>query len=257
MADLDLSLVVPAYNEAGRIRQTLESMRSHLAARGLSYEIIVAADGDDGTREVVAGLAAQDARLAVIGGPERGGKGRGIRQGVARARGRVVGFVDADDKTPIEEMDKLLPWLERGFHLVIGSRGLADSRVEVPQAVYRRIGSRAFGLAMHGLLGMRNVRDTQCGFKFFRGDVARDLFARQKIDGYMFDVEILHLANRSGYRIKEVGVRWRDDHDSRLDLVAGNWRNLVDLFRIRLARYPPASPGLAAGPAVLASGEKP
>ena len=257
MADLDLSLVVPAYNEAGRIRQTLESMRSHLAARGLSYEIIVAADGDDGTREAVAGLAAGDGRLHVLGGPERRGKGRGIRLGVARAQGRAVGFVDADDKTPIEEMDKLLPWLERGFDVVIGSRGLADSEVEVPQAAYRRLGSRAFGLIMHALLGLRNVRDTQCGFKFFRGEVARDLFARQKIDGYMFDVEILHLAHRSGYRVKEVGVRWRDDRDSRLDLVAGNWRNLVDLLRIRVARYPPSPGRTAEGPAVLASGEKP
>jgi dolichyl-phosphate beta-glucosyltransferase len=257
VADIDLSLVVPAYNEAGRILQTVGSMRSHLAARGLSYEIIVAADGDDGTREAVAALAADDARLQVLGGPERGGKGRGIRLGVARAQGRIVGFVDADDKTPIEEMDKLLPWLEQGFDVVIGSRGLADSRVEVPQAAYRRLGSRAFGLAMHALLGLRDVRDTQCGFKFFRGEVARDLFARQKIDGYMFDVEILHLAHRSGYRIKEVGVRWRDDRDSRLDLVAGNWRNLVDLMRIRLARYPPGTGRVPEAAAVLASGEKP
>ena len=257
MADCDLSLVVPAYNEAGRIRQTLEAMRSHLAARGLDYEVIVAADGDDATRDIVAQMSRDDGRLSVLGGPERRGKGRGIRLGVARARGRVVGFVDADDKTPIEEMDKMLPWLEQGFDLVIGSRGLADSRVEVPQPLYRRVGSRVFGLAMHVTLGLWNVRDTQCGFKFFRGDVARDLFARQRIDGYMFDVEILHLANRSGYRIKEVGVRWRDDGDSRLELVAGNWRNLVDLLRIRVARYPAPAGRRAEAPAVLASGEKP
>jgi dolichyl-phosphate beta-glucosyltransferase len=251
---IELSLIVPAFNEAGRIRGTLQAMRSHLEALGLSHEIIVAADGDDGTRGIVAEMAAGDGRLGVLGGPERGGKGRGIRLGVARARGRIVGFADADDKTPIEEMDKLLPWLDRGFDVVIGSRGLSDSRVEVPQALYRRVGSRAFGLVMHALLGLWNVRDTQCGFKFFRGDVARDLFARQRIDGYMFDVEILHLANRSGYRIKEVGVRWRDDRDSRLDLVAGNGRNLLDLLRIRLARYPAASPGpLAEDPAVIAA----
>jgi len=258
VSDRDLSLVVPAYNEAGRIRRTLEAMRSHLAARGLDYEVIVAADGDDATRDIVAEMSRSDRRLSVLGGPERGGKGRGVRLGVARARGRIVGFVDADDKTPIEDMDKMLPWLARGFDLVIGSRGLADSRIEVPQALYRRVGSRAFGVAMHLILGLWNVRDTQCGFKFFRGDVARDLFARQRIDGYMFDVEILHLANRSGYRIKEVGVRWRDDRDSRLALLAGNWQNLVDLLRIRAARYPAAPAGRPAeAEAVLASGEKP
>ncbi len=261
MPGVDLSLVVPAYNEARRIRQTLESMRAWLAARGLPFEIIVAADGDDGTREIAAELSAGDPRIGVLGSPERGGKGRGIRLGVARARGRVVGFMDGDQKTPIEELDKLLPWLERGFDIVIGSRGMADSRVEFPQALYRRVGSRAFGLVLHALLGLRHVRDTQCGFKVFRGDVARDLFARQRIDGYLFDVEILHLATRSGYRVKEVGVRWRDDRDSRLDLVAGNWRNMVDLLRIRLTRYPESvaisAPEAAAEHAVLASQEKP
>lgn len=260
----DLSLIVPAYNEARSIGHTVQALRSYLEARAFDYEVIVAADGDDGTREIVADMAAGDARLSVLGGPERRGKGRGIRLGVARAQGRIVGFVDADYKTPIEEMDKMLPWFERGFDVVIGSRGVAESRVEVPQALYRRIGSRAFGLAMHSILGLRNVRDTQCGFKLFRGDVARGLFARQKIDGYMFDVEILHLANRTGYRIKEVGVRWRDDRDSRLDLVAGNWRNLVDLLRIRFARYPgpPAALFPEAAPergaaTALASEEKP
>src|SRR5213596_3445081 len=89
VADCDLSVVVPAYNEAGRIRRTLEAMRSHLAARGLDYEVIVAADGDDATRDIVAEMSRSDRRLSVLGGPERGGKGRGVRLGVARARGRI------------------------------------------------------------------------------------------------------------------------------------------------------------------------
>jgi glycosyltransferase involved in cell wall biosynthesis len=250
---VDLSLVVPAYNEAARIRRTLESLRSWLAARGPDWEIVVAAEGDDGTRDIAAGLGAGDPRLVVLGGTERGGKGRAIRLGVARSRGRVVGFVDGDGKTPVEDLDRLLPWLERGFEVVIGSRAVADARIEVPPPVYRRLGSRAFALAVRALLGLRDVRDTQCGFKVFRGDVARELFARQRIDGYMFDVEVLRLAQRSGYRIKEVGVRWRDDRDSRLDLVAGNWRNLVDLARIHLGRPPGPSPGVSA----LASGDKP
>lgn len=238
MSGVDLSVVVPAYNEAKRIRRTLEAMRSWLEVRGRPWEVIVAADGDDGTREIAAALGAGDPRLVVLGGPERRGKGRGIRMGMARARGRVVGFVDADDKTPIEDLDRLLPWLDSGFDVVVGSRAMAESRVEVPPPLHRRVGSRLFGLGLRALLGLRGVRDTQCGFKVFRGDVAHDLFTRQRIDGYMFDVEVLHLAERSGYRIKEVGVRWRDDGDSRLELVAGNWRNLVDLLRIRAAPLP-------------------
>lgn len=228
-----LSIVVPAYNEAARILSTLDAMQAHLDATGRTYEILVVADGDDGTRERVTERQRDDERVRVSGSRARRGKGRGVRLGVEQARGDVIGFVDADYKTPIEEMDKLLPWLDQGFDLVIGSRALVDSRIVVPQPRYRQIGSKVFAFGMHAIVGLRDVSDTQCGFKFFRAPVARDLFSRQRIDGYMFDVEILHLALRSGYRLKEVGVVWRDDNDSRLDLVAGNWRNLKDLLRIR------------------------
>ncbi|KPV53523.1 glycosyl transferase, partial [Kouleothrix aurantiaca] len=205
------------------------------------YEIIVSADGNDGTRELVSRRAARDARVKIIGSAERGGKGLGIRKGVALARGQLIGFVDADYKTPIEELAKLLPWFDQGSDVVIASRGLAESRIEVAQPLYRRLGSRAFAIAMHLTIGLWSIRDTQCGFKFFRGPIAHDLFNRQRIDGYMFDVEILYLAKRSGYRIKEVGVRWHDDGDSRLDIVAGNWRNMKDILRIRFARYESAA----------------
>ncbi len=234
MADTPcLSLILPAYNEARRIRQTIEQTRRYLVQRRIAHEIIVAADGDDGTRETVANMARHDPRLSVFGSIQRGGKGRGIRLGVERAAGQIIGFADADFKTPIEEMDKLLPWFCEGYDIVIGSRGVAEARIENPQPLYRQLGSRAFALAMHTVLGLWNIHDTQCGFKFFRAAAARDLFRRQRIDGYMFDVEVLHLAEQSGYHIKEVGVRWRDDGDSRLQLVAGNWRNMLDILRIR------------------------
>jgi dolichyl-phosphate beta-glucosyltransferase len=119
--------------------------------------------------------------------------------------------------------------------VVIGSRALADSRIEKPQPLYRRLGSRGFHVLMRTVVGLSGITDTQCGFKFFRRDVALDLFRRQRIDGYMFDVEILYLARRAGYRIAQVPVRWRDDGDSRLALLSGNFRNVVDLFRIRFS----------------------
>jgi glycosyltransferase involved in cell wall biosynthesis len=230
-------MVLPAYNEVERIKSTIDSMRSHFRRRNYSYEIIVCADGEDGTREVVTEMAQTDSRLSVLGKNQRSGKGAAIRSGVGRARGEIIGFADADNKVPIAEIDSLLPWLHRGFDIVIGSRGLANSRVEVPPPLHRRLGSRAFALVMHALIGLHNVRDTQCGFKLFDRRAAVDLFDRQRIDGYMFDVEILYLAERAGYRIKEVGVRWRDDGDTRLRLVAGNWRNMMDLLRIRFGRY--------------------
>jgi dolichyl-phosphate beta-glucosyltransferase len=248
-AQPSLSLIVPAYNEAQRIESTVRAIVAHLEPRFSWFEIIVWADGDDGTRERVAGLASADPRISVGGTPERRGKGRGIREGVARSRGALVGFVDADYKTPIEEMDLILPWFDRGYDVVIGSRAVGEATIEVAQPRYRQLGSAAFGLAMHTIVGLPGIRDTQCGFKFFRGPVARDLFRRQVIDGYMFDVEVLYLAERAGHRIKEVGIRWRDDGDSRLQLVSGNWRNMLDLFRIRLHSYGEASSeeALAAG----------
>jgi dolichyl-phosphate beta-glucosyltransferase len=110
---------------------------------------------------------------------------------------------------------------------------------------------------MHLTLGLWDIRDTQCGFKFFRGPVARDLFRRQRVDGYMFDVEIMHLAERAGYRIKEVGVRWRDDADSRLDLVSGNWRNMIDILRIRFSDYGPPRTAADARTAETELGHRP
>jgi glycosyltransferase involved in cell wall biosynthesis len=238
VAEPYLSVIVPAYNEGRVIASTLGMMRHYLDRQAFPYEIIVAADGDDGTREQVAEMARYDPRLSVLGSGQRGGKGRGIQGAVARARGEIIGFVDADNKTPIEELDKILPWLEDGYDLVFGSRGLTDSNVEHAQKWYRRIGSRGFKIAMYLIVGLWHISDTQCGFKFFRGRVARDLFQRLRIGGYMFDVDILYLATQTGYRMKEVGIRWRDDGDSRLALVAGNWQNLKDLFRIRFSPYP-------------------
>jgi len=233
-----MSLILPAYNEANSIVRTIEQAQAYFEKRQSSYEIIVSADGNDGTRELVAAMAKTDARLKVIGSIERRGKGYGIRQGVALARGEVIGFVDAGNKTPIEEYDKVEPLLRTGYDLVIGSRGLPDAVIERPQPWYRRVGSMGFGIFMHTVVGLRDIPDTQCGFKFFKHYVALDLFKRQRIDGYMFDVEILYLARQAGYRIGQVLVRWRDDGDSRLALVRGNMRNVRDIFSIRFAAVP-------------------
>jgi dolichyl-phosphate beta-glucosyltransferase len=232
-----ISLILPAYNEAARIEGTVNSAVKHFENLGLDYEIIVSADGDDGTRELVSRMSLANSRLMAIGGVERRGKGYGIRQAVAIANGEVIGFVDADDKTPFTEFDKFLPYLQDGWEVVIGSRGQPKSVIERPQPWYRRIGSKGFGVFMHVVTGLWDIADTQCGFKFFKGEIAKDLFARQKIDGYMYDVEILYLARRAGYHIQQVPVRWRDDGDSRLDLIAGNIRNVQDIFKIRFNNY--------------------
>ena len=232
-----VGVVVPAYNEVRSIGATLGEICSYFAAKSYDFEIVVAADGDDGTRELVADLARTEPRLKVIGSPERRGKGRGVREGMQLVRGEVIGFVDADNKTPITEFDKFEPYFASGTDVVIGSRGLRESRIERPQPLYRRAGSKVFAFGMHAIVGLHSIADTQCGFKFFRRAAADEIFRQQRIDGYMFDVEVLYLASARDYRIAQVPVRWRDDGDSRLDLVAGNLRNLRDLLRIRLGRY--------------------
>ena len=236
---------MPAYNEVARIAGTIGEICAYFEAKSCGFEIIVAADGADGTREVVGELAARNPRVRVIGSNERRGKGRGVRDGVVLARGDVIGFVDADNKTPITEFEKFEGPLADGADLVIGSRGIDGSVIERAQARYRQIGSRLFGVCMHALVGLPDIIDTQCGFKFFRGDVARDLFTRQRIDGYMFDVEILSLATRTGYRLVQIPVRWRDDADSRLDLVVGNLKNARDILRIAATRLSPVKRGPA------------
>lgn len=228
-----ITLILPAYNEAKRIAGTIQNAVSFFSQRKLEYEIIVSADGVDGTREIVSKIIDLNPRVSVTGSPERRGKGYGIRQAILRARGEIIGFADADDKTPVSELDKFLPYLYDGWEIVIGSRGQPESIIERRQPWYRQIGSRGFGIFMHLTVGLWDIVDTQCGFKFFRADVARDLFSSQVIDGYMFDVEILYLARRKAYKIMQVPVRWRDDGDSRLNLVSGNIKNFRDVLMIR------------------------
>ena len=230
-----LSLVVPAFNEVATIQNTLRAIHDYLEPRGVSYELIVAADGTDGTREAAAALA-DELPVTVLGEPQRRGKGRGVREGVLAASGEIVGFLDADYKVAIDEFEKVTPWFDQGYDVVIGSRKAAGAAMNVKRPWYRSAGSAGFALLMRPLVGLHGIGDTQCGFKFFRGPVARDLFSRQRIDGYMFDVEVLSLAVRAGYKVKEIGVSWKDDGDTRLKLVSGNWKNLKDLFRIRFGR---------------------
>jgi dolichyl-phosphate beta-glucosyltransferase len=231
----DVSLILPAFNEAKRIASTIDEAVRYFEGRQCGYEIIVAADGDDGTREIVAELGRTNPFLRLMGGPARRGKGRGIREAVWSASGTVVGFADADNKVPITEFDQFAPVLAAGCPIVIASRALERSVIERAQAWHRRAGAKGFRVFMQAVTGLRAISDTQCGFKFFQRDAAKQIFALQKIDGYMCDVEILMLAQRLGLEVLELPIRWRDDGDSRLQMVRGNLQNVRDILRIRWA----------------------
>lgn len=229
-----ISIILPAFNERMKIVSTIEQVHDYFSERGETFQIIVAADGEDGTREAARNFAEGRDHILVIGHHERVGKGRGIREAMSSATGENVGFMDADNKTPISEFEKFKPYLDSGCDLVIGSRALKESRIEREQCWYRRLGSKGFGVLVRNLLDLHGIQDTQCGFKFFKREVAYNIFRRQKVNGYMFDIEILYLALMLGYNIQQVPVRWQDDADSRLELFKGNLRNIIDVIKIRV-----------------------
>ena len=229
-----LSVIVPAYNEAAAIPKTFEAMRQFLDGQDYAYEVILVSDGDDATPDIAADIARSWPNLVINCEGGRHGKGHGIRRGAALARGEIIGFLDADYKTPVDELRKLLPWLATHFDIAIGSRAMSASKIERAQRWYRRLGSRGFAMLMHAIVGLPDITDSQCGFKFFTREAANAIFSRARIDGYMCDVEYLFLASQFGFRVKEIGIRWSDDGDSRLELVRGNLRNVMDLVRIRV-----------------------
>lgn len=237
-----LSIVIPAYNEARRLPGTLQRILDFLDRRGYTAEIIVVDDGStDGTAEVARRVDGGRGRITVIENPHYG-KGATVRRGMLEARGAIVMFSDADLSTPIEELEKLLPWFERGYDVVIGSReGHGARRYDEP--FYRHLMGRVFNAVVRAL-AVRGIQDTQCGFKAFRREVAHDLFRRMRLytgDGHVvtnsmvtaFDVEILYLAQKLGYRIKEVPVEWYYSNETKVNPIKDSWRNLRDVLTVR------------------------
>jgi dolichyl-phosphate beta-glucosyltransferase len=234
MSTVDLSIVIPAYNEALRITPTLERLHAFLTTRTESYEIVVVDDGSaDDTAALVERLAERISGLRVVRSPENRGKGSAVRIGMLSAVGKIRLMCDADGSMPAEEMPKLLARLaRRGTDIAIGSRYVTGATVDVLQPLYRRLWSRLCNRVVQRTL-VPGVRDTQCGFKAFRADVAVDLFRRARIDGWAFDLEILALARRRGYRIDEVGVSWTDDQRSRVNPLKDLWKVVREAVTIR------------------------
>jgi dolichyl-phosphate beta-glucosyltransferase len=235
---VELSVVVPAYNEEGRLEPGLRRALEYLRGRGCPFELLVIDDGSrDGTSAVAASFSAAGVR--VIRHERNRGKGAAVRTGVAASRGERVLISDADFSTPIEEVEKLEARLGAGTPLVLGSRGLDSSQVREHQPFYRELMGRTFNLVVR-LVGVRGIRDTQCGFKLAAGDFGRSLFAAMTLDGFAWDVEMIWLARRRGAGIAEVGVVWVNSPDSRVDPIRSSLSMLRDvlLIRFRHRRHP-------------------
>jgi dolichyl-phosphate beta-glucosyltransferase len=233
----DVSVVIPAYNEGAKILGDLERACAYLGGGGYRYEVVVVDDGStDDTSDKVREFQRRGHPVKLLGYAGNRGKGFAVRTGMLQAAGRLVLFADAGGCVPYAELEKGRRRLEEGWDVAIGSRGLGDSRVRVRQAWHRQLGSRGFGFLVHHVMGLRDFADTQCGFKIFRREAAQRLFGAARIDGFMFDIEMLVNARRLGLRVCEFPVEWTADPDSRFRVVAGSVRNLRELVRIFFGR---------------------
>lgn len=232
-----VSVVIPAYNEEDRIGPTLERVSGYLKDRFERHEIIVSDDGSrDGTVARVTELAGRLGNIRLITAERNRGKGNAVRAGALAACGDLVLMSDADLSTPIEEIEKLLSHIESGCQIAVGSRALSESDIIVRQPWHREMMGKTFNVFVQ-MLTFRGIRDTQCGFKLFTSDAARHVFSKSIIDGFSFDVEILFLAEKAGFRIKEVPVRWINSPNSRVNIATAPARMFADLFMIRMNWY--------------------
>jgi glycosyltransferase involved in cell wall biosynthesis len=229
-----LSIIIPAYNERTRLPATLRRVNDYMGSAGWDqWEIIVVDDGSsDGTGEVAEAAHGADARVRVLYNPGNRGKGYAVRHGMLDSKMEWRLLTDADLSAPIEELEKLWNAVKDGSaEIAIGSRAVDRSLIGVHQPGIRETAGKVFNLVMQILVGL-HIRDTQCGFKLFRGDVADLVFERQRIERFGFDVEALFVARNLGYRIAEIPVRWNHVEGSKVGMLNGA-QSFVDLVKIR------------------------
>lgn len=229
----EISVVVPAYNEQQRLGETLPTLHRYLAEHFDWFELIVVDDGSsDGTAYIVRQFAESHPSVKLISYQPNRGKGHAVRTGVLQSQGELVLFSDADLATPIEELETLRARLSEGYDIAIASRAVRGAQLVIRQPWYREMAGRSFNLLVQ-LLAVPGIHDTQCGFKLFRRSVAYEVFSRCQEDGFGFDIEVLHVAMRLGYRIAEVPVRWMHREGSKVRLLRDAWRMFVALLHIR------------------------
>jgi dolichyl-phosphate beta-glucosyltransferase len=230
-----LSIVIPAYNEEGRILPTLNKIGLFLKPKKYDFEIILVDDGSSDNTVLTAERSDlfRGNKLKIVKNGVNRGKGFSVKNGIAHSTGEFILLSDADLSTPIEEIDKLFASMNNGRDIVIGSRSIKESNVMVRQPYYREIMGKTFNFFVKTLL-IKDFNDTQCGFKLFKGDIAREIAGHMNIDGFCFDVEMLYLAKIKGYNIKEEGVAWNNSPCSKVRLFHSSINMFFDLAKIRV-----------------------
>ena len=227
MSDIKLSVIIPAYNEEKRIGPTLESVSRYLERQNYSYEIMVVANNcKDRTDDVVREYREKITNLELLDlGPGVPGKGGAVREGLLKSRGQYAVFMDADNSTRITEMDRFWPHLEQGHEVVIGSRDIKGAQVEVSQSGLREAFGKMGNLLIQAVL-LPGIKDTQCGFKAFNRKAIKAIFPLQKISGWGFDMEVLALAKKFGFKVKELPITWYNAVGSNV-----SWKGYLESFR--------------------------
>jgi len=230
---MKLSVLIPAYNEESRITETLRDINAYLSKQAYDYEIVVVVNGSkDRTYEIVKNLENGEIRKATAMNLQQGGKGNAVKRGMLdKAEGDIIMFMDADNATPISEIQKFLPFFDQGFDVVIGSRYLDPKTVKVHQPFYRILLSRMANILIQ-FLAVPGVKDTQLGFKAFSKRAAKDIFEYVTISRWGFDMEVLTIAEKRGYKIKEVAVSWTEHGGGHVPLKA-YVESLADLLKIK------------------------
>lgn len=228
-----LSVIIPAYNEERRLPKTLEEINEYLIKQDYGYEIIAVSDGStDKTAEMVKNLIPEIKCLKLINNKENHGKGYAVRQGMVIAQGEYRLFTDADNSTSIDQIERMWPCFKEGYDIVIGSRDVEGAVLTPPQPFYRRLLGRGFRLLTQITCGTWEILDTQCGFKGFKAEAVKDIFPRCRINHFAFDPEILMIAKKLGYKIREVPVTWENDPESKVKFKS-IIKMALDLLKIR------------------------
>lgn len=227
-----LSIVIPAYNEEKRIGDTLNKIKDYITENKIDSEIIVVNDGSsDNTSSIV--KKHRDINLIEL--QKNKGKGNAVKIGMLNAKNPLILFSDADLSTPIEELENFIKHIKEN-DIVIGSRALKESNIEIKQPLPRVLMGKTFNKILQLIL-IRGIKDTQCGFKLFKKEYARDLFKKQSLSGWGFDGEILFLAKKKKFKIKEVPVTWRNATGSKVNPIRDSYSVLKDTIKIRINNF--------------------
>ncbi len=226
-----LSIVIPAYNEEKRLTPFINDVLTYINKLKKEIEIIIVDDGsNDNTNQIAQEFASTDKRIRIITSQENCGKGSAVKKGILNAKGSYILFIDADGATSITELDKVFPLIENKNDIIIGSRNIKGSLVK--RNIWRRFLAFVFNLTVNAF-AVSNIKDTQCGFKILQKDIAIELFTKMKENRWAFDVELLYLAQFSGYSITEIPVNWDTKEGSKLQPIKDGIKMFFAIFRIK------------------------